>query len=144
MKLWTGDRIDRPETEDGKLDESVLTDSEVRIHVVGDTGVMEFYHLLNVIARLLILAGRGDRVIAPDEPMTHDDPDDAEAAAQIAAVRAIDLDAIADPDVKAATLAVAEVRGTDTARAIYNAVLTIAGKSDIAKQVELLKKAVEA
>jgi hypothetical protein len=122
----------------------VLDDGDIRLHVVGDTGVMQFYHVLDVMARLLILAGRGDRVIAPDQAMTHDDGDDAEAAAQIAAVRAIDLDAIADPDVKAAALAVAEVRGTDTARAIYNAVVGVASKDDKAKQIELLRKAVSA
>jgi hypothetical protein len=55
MKLWTGDRRDSPE--------SALNDGDVRIHVVGDTGVMEFYHVLDVMARLMTLAGRGDRVV---------------------------------------------------------------------------------
>lgn len=81
MKLWTGDRIDRPETEDGKLDESVLTDTEVRLHVVGDTGVMEFYRILKIIARLFILAGHGHRVIVPDEMTTDDDAESSVGAA---------------------------------------------------------------
>jgi hypothetical protein len=58
-KLWTDDRIDSP---DGALD-----DGDVRIYVVGDTGVMEFYHVLDVMARLMTLAGRGDRVLREEK-----------------------------------------------------------------------------
>jgi hypothetical protein len=59
MKLWTGDRRDSP---DGALD-----DGDIRIHVVGDTGVMDFYHVLDVMARLMTLAGRGGRVVTEEE-----------------------------------------------------------------------------
>jgi hypothetical protein len=55
MKLWTGERRKSPE---GALD-----DGDIRIHVVGDTGGMQFYHVLDVMARLLVLAGRGARVL---------------------------------------------------------------------------------
>jgi hypothetical protein len=126
MKLWSGERSDRPE---GAID-----DGDIRIHVVGDTGVMEFYHVLDVMARLLVLAGRGDRVIAQD----HDDGPDAEAASQVAA---IDLDAIADPDVKAAVQLVADAQGAPAALAIYRAIAGIA-KDDKATQIQLLGKAV--
>jgi hypothetical protein len=57
MKLWTGDRHDVP------LRDNLLDDGDVRLHVVGDTGVVEFYHVLDVTARLMTLAGRGNRVI---------------------------------------------------------------------------------
>jgi len=59
MKFWTGDRFDSPK---GALD-----DGDVRLHVVGDTGVMQFNHVLDVMARLMTLAGRGDRVIREEK-----------------------------------------------------------------------------
>jgi hypothetical protein len=55
MKLWTGKRHKSPE---GALD-----DGDIRIHIVGDTGGTQFYHVLDVMARALVLAGRGARVI---------------------------------------------------------------------------------
>ena len=57
LKLWPGDRRHVP------LRDNLLDDGDVRIHVVGDTGVLEFYHVLEVMARLMTLAGRGNRVI---------------------------------------------------------------------------------
>jgi hypothetical protein len=56
MKLWTSERSKSPE--------GALADGDIRIHVVGDTGVMEFYRVLDVMGRLLVLAGRGERVIS--------------------------------------------------------------------------------
>jgi hypothetical protein len=55
MKIWTGERCGSPD--------GVLDDGDIRIHVIGDTGVMDFYHVLGVMARLMTLAGCGDRVV---------------------------------------------------------------------------------
>jgi hypothetical protein len=70
LKLWPGERHDVPGRA-GKTYEEVfgnlVTDTDVRMHMVGDTGVMNFYHVLDVMARLLVLAGRGDRVMAQEQ-----------------------------------------------------------------------------
>jgi hypothetical protein len=70
LKLWPGERHGVPGRE-GKTYEEVfgnlLTDTDVRMHMVGDTGVMQFYHVLGVMARLMTLTGRGDRVVREEK-----------------------------------------------------------------------------
>jgi hypothetical protein len=76
-KLWAGERYEAPGDEalkalDCRSEEyktkfheiygALVTDTDVRMHMVGDTGVQNFYHVLEVMAALLKLAGRGDRV----------------------------------------------------------------------------------
>jgi hypothetical protein len=75
MKLWPGERYEAPgsETIDYKspdhpaqfhaVYDNLITDTDVRMHMVGDTGVQNFYHVLEFVARLLVAAGRGDRVL---------------------------------------------------------------------------------
>lgn len=123
LELWTGDRIDRPLTEDGKLDDNVLTDSEVRLHVVGDTGLMEFYRVLDVMARLLILAGRGARVVVPGP-----NP-----------VPALTWPEIADAGVRAAVAALVEKKGEPPALSTNNVVR--AAEKNPTQQAEMLRKA---
>jgi hypothetical protein len=66
LKLWPGERHEVPGSEGKTYEEiygNLLTDTDVRMYMVGDTGVMQFYHVLDVMARLMTLAGRGDRVV---------------------------------------------------------------------------------
>jgi hypothetical protein len=58
-KLYLGDRIWAEDNEVG--------DTDLRLAVYGDTGVGEFYYVLDALAKLLVLAGRGDLVTPADD-----------------------------------------------------------------------------
>jgi hypothetical protein len=117
MKLWTGDRRESRK--------SALDDGDVRIHVVGDTGVMEFYRVLDVMARLLVLAGRGERVVVPDPDPVSD----------------LTWPEITDADVRAAVAVLVEKKGEQPALSFYSVVQAV--EKNPAKQAEMLRKAAE-
>jgi hypothetical protein len=141
-KVYLGDRIWAKDDEVG--------DTNLRLTVYGDTGAGEFYFVLETLAKLLTLAGRGDMVVPDDDearqaeyraahPDRYKNPRFPTTEQHKAANEAAQ-DAVAAHGTGAAYQSVmnilVEKKGEPTAQSIETAVRLI--EKDVTKQIALL------